>query len=146
MCNLLWGNKICHSKPRFKIRNVFLTHTFDMTWISIIIHRRVLLKHRVTEINTRGYQKVRRLSLLNLNPLRYINEILNFSYPWYFEAIQQIRTSTYHFLINHQCFCKQRCVQAAQPQNMTFSQRKSWAVKSSDINNFLFDFYFTSLD
>ena len=34
--------------------------------------------------------------------------------------------------------------QAAQPQNMTFSQRKSWAEKSSDLSMFI-QFLITSL-
>ena len=40
------------------------------------------------------------------------------------------------FLRNYQRFSKQWYDQAAQPQNMTFSQRKSGAEKSSDIYNF----------
>ena len=52
----------------------------------------------------------------------------------------------YHFLINYQRFCTQWYDQAAQPQNMTFSQRKSGAKKSSDIDNFSNDFYFFSLE
>ena len=35
--------------------------------------------------------------------------------------------------------------QAAQSQNMTFSQRKSWAGKSSDFNYFSFNFNITLL-
>ena len=40
------------------------------------------------------------------------------------------------FLINYQRFCKQWYDQAAQPQNMTFSQCKSCADKSFDLDNF----------
>ena len=49
-------------------------------------------------------------------------------------------------LMNYQCFCKQRYDQAAQPQNMTLSQRKSCAEKSLDNNDFLFNFHFTMFE
>ena len=50
----------------------------------------------------------------------------------------------YYFSINYQRFCKQWYDQAAQPQNMTFSQPKSGAEKSSDVHNFSINFHFTS--
>ena len=45
-------------------------------------------------------------------------------------------------------FFKQWYDRAAQPQNMTFSQRtgKSYAEKSYDINIFQVNFHFTSLE
>ena len=49
---------------------------------------------------------------------------------------------THHFLINNQRFCNQWYDQAAQPKNMTFSQRKSWAEKSFDFDNFSIIFLF----
>ena len=49
------------------------------------------------------------------------------------------------FLRNYQRFSKQWYDQAAQPQNMTFSQRKSGAEKFPDNYNFSINFYFTFL-
>ena len=46
--------------------------------------------------------------------------------------------------MNYQRFCEQWYDQAAQPQSMTFSQPKSGAEKSSNVNNFSINF--TSLE
>ena len=48
--------------------------------------------------------------------------------------------------MNYQRFGKQWYDQAAQPPNMTFSQRKSGAQNSSDVHNFSINFIFTSLE
>ena len=55
-----------------------------------------------------------------------------------------MRIYTNYFFFNYQRFCKQWYDQAAQPQNMTFSQCKSCAEKSFDLDNFSVNFYFTS--
>ena len=50
------------------------------------------------------------------------------------------------FLINYQRFRKQWYDQAAQPQNMTFSQRKAGEENPFDFDNFSVNFYFTPLE
>ena len=47
--------------------------------------------------------------------------------------------------MNHQYFCEQWYDQAAQPQNMTFSQRKSPEEKVSDMMDFYSILIFSSL-
>ena len=94
-----------------------------------------------------GFSKTSMLDSIKLKPVKiHKMKIWTFLEQHIFRLHKKLQNILTIFLTTINVFVSNGYDQAAQLQNMTCSQRKSWTEKSIDFNKFSINLYFTSLE